>query len=152
MGKAVLRPVLKHDYVTWLRAKFRMELAAPCAVLETCLAFRFYLRGVSVEPVVEVRGTGPMVRDDDDLNSGLAYRRNQLTHIVIKTNCICLWFRHVVQFAALTHEVVVWVNDQECGVFLFIDMVIHVVLSLPLVSIFLFMIPSRTTLSLAPGQ
>src|SRR5216684_3359155 len=103
-----------------------MELAAPCAVLETCLTFRFYLRGVDVEPVVEVRGSGPMVRHDDDLDPSLAYSRNQLMHIVIKTNSICLRFRYVVQFAALTHEVVVWINNQECGVFLLIDMFVHV--------------------------
>src|SRR6187200_2858697 len=35
IGKAALCPVLKHDYITFARTKFRMELAAPSSSSET---------------------------------------------------------------------------------------------------------------------
>src|SRR5207245_2350495 len=115
VGEAALCPMFVDDDVPLLRSEFRIKLAAPAAGLEDSRMKRAHLRRVHMLPSVEVTFVSPVVWYDEYLDTCGSNRRKQFAEVIEQARRLRRLLDQFVQFAALAHEIVVGVDNEEGG-------------------------------------
>ena len=92
-----------------------MKLATPAASFEDFRLMRAQLHRVHVLPSVEVTVVSPVVRYDEYPDACGSNRRKQFAEVVEQARRLSRLLDQLVQFAALAHEIVVGVDDQQGG-------------------------------------
>src|SRR5690348_16250833 len=114
-GETTGAPMLLGDDLARLRCEFAANLSAPGAVFESLVRPSCFLDGRNVFPCLVVALAVAMVQGIEDAKLRPPRSVQDLQHMRNTSVCFGDRLQTVPDFAALRNEIVVGVNDDECG-------------------------------------